>query len=302
MSGTGTVWHWILPISVLFIRPFGLIVQVVRGAMMTALSSAYVKTARAKGVSEPRLVRAHITRNVLVLVLTTMGLQIGSLMGQAIVIEKLFSWPGIGSLLVDSVSVRDIPVVQGAVLVIVLFWVTSGAPAVYGQVLFSAHMVAHMTLTMISPLFLVLGAPITLALRSLPGPEAEKTARVAELIALVGLRGFEAALPQQLSGGMSQRAAIARALCMEPKALLFDEPTSALDPELEQEVIRVIKALADEGRTMIIVTHDMRMAADVSDHVVFLHQGRIEEEGSPDMLFGAPRSERLRQFLRAGGE
>mgnify|MGYP002651867885 CR=1 FL=1 len=143
---------------------------------------------------------------------------------------------------------------------------------------------------------------IALALRSLPGPEAEKTARVAELIALVGLRGFEAALPHQLSGGMSQRAAIARALCMEPKALLFDEPTSALDPELEQEVIRVIKALADEGRTMIIVTHDMRMAADVSDHVVFLHQGRIEEEGSPDMLFGAPRSERLRQFLRAGGE
>jgi len=86
---------------------------------------------------------------------------------------------------------------------------------------------------------------------------------------------------------------------MEPKALLFDEPTSALDPELEQEVVRVIKALADEGRTMIIVTHDMRMAADVSDHVVFLHQGRIEEQGPPETLFGAPRSERLRGFLSA---
>ena len=86
---------------------------------------------------------------------------------------------------------------------------------------------------------------------------------------------------------------------MEPQALLFDEPTSALDPELEQEVVRVIKALAEEGRTMLIVTHDMKMAADVSDHVVFLHQGRIEEEGAPQALFGAPKSERLQQFLSA---
>jgi len=103
--------------------------------------------------------------------------------------------------------------------------------------------------------------------------------------------------PAQLSGGQQQRAAIARALCMEPKALLFDEPTSALDPELEQEVIKVIKDLAQEGRTMIIVTHDMRLAADVSDHVIFLHQGLVEEEAAPETLFGAPKSERLRQFL-----
>ena len=102
-----------------------------------------------------------------------------------------------------------------------------------------------------------------------------------------------------LSGGQQQRAAIARALCMEPKALLFDEPTSALDPELEQEVVKVIKGLAEEGRTMIIVTHDMRLARDVSDHVVFLHQGRIEEEGAPDALFGNPQTERLRGFLSA---
>ena len=86
---------------------------------------------------------------------------------------------------------------------------------------------------------------------------------------------------------------------MQPEALLFDEPTSALDPELEQEVVRVIKALADEGRTMLIVTHDMRLAADVADHVVFLHQGLIEEEGPPETLFGAPASARLKQFLRA---
>ena len=84
---------------------------------------------------------------------------------------------------------------------------------------------------------------------------------------------------------------------MEPRALLFDEPTSALDPELEQEVVKVIKDLAGEGRTMLLVTHDMRLARDVSDHVVFLHQGRIEEEGPPDTLFGAPKTERLQQFL-----
>ena len=105
------------------------------------------------------------------------------------------------------------------------------------------------------------------------------------------------AFPSELSGGQQQRAAIARALCMEPSALLFDEPTSALDPELEQEVIKVIKDLALEGRTMIIVTHDMKLAADVSDHVVFLHQGLIEEEGSPNSLFKSPKSERLQKFL-----
>ena len=103
--------------------------------------------------------------------------------------------------------------------------------------------------------------------------------------------------PAQLSGGQQQRAAIARALCMEPEALLFDEPTSALDPELEQEVVKVIKDLAADGRTMMIVTHDMRMAADISDMVVFLHKGLVEEAGSPDEVFANPRSERLRAFL-----
>ena len=88
-------------------------------------------------------------------------------------------------------------------------------------------------------------------------------------------------------------------LFRSPRALLFDEPTSALDPELEQEVIRVIKALADEGRTMLLVTHDMKLAADCSDHVIFLHQGKIEEQGAPAELFGNPKSERLRGFLSA---
>ena len=139
----------------------------------------------------------------------------------------------------------------------------------------------------------VMEAPVSVLKRE--KGEVEASAR--KYLTQVGIGDKCDVYPAQLSGGQQQRAAIARALCMEPEALLFDEPTSALDPELEQEVIRVIKALADEGRTMMIVTHDMNMARDVSDHVIFLHQGRIEEEGNPKELFGAPKSERLKEFL-----
>lgn len=141
----------------------------------------------------------------------------------------------------------------------------------------------------------VMEAPITV----LGHDRTEIEERARGYLAKVGIAEKCDAYPAQLSGGQQQRAAIARALCMEPRALLFDEPTSALDPELEQEVVRVIKDLAREGRTMIIVTHDMRLAADVSEHVVFLHQGKIEEEGPPDTLFGRPQTDRLRQFLSA---
>ena len=127
--------------------------------------------------------------------------------------------------------------------------------------------------------------------------EAQAAARA--YLDKVGIGDKADAWPAELSGGQQQRAAIARALCMEPRALLFDEPTSALDPELEQEVVRVIKALAEEGRTMLLVTHDMDMARDTSDHVIFLHQGRIEEEGPPEAIFEQPRSTRLRQFINA---
>ncbi|WP_342078768.1 amino acid ABC transporter ATP-binding protein [Yoonia sp. SS1-5] len=149
---------------------------------------------------------------------------------------------------------------------------------------------AHMTI-----LQNVMEAPVTVLKRD--RAEVEDKART--YLDKVGIGDKCGAYPAQLSGGQQQRAAIARALCMEPKALLFDEPTSALDPELEQEVVRVIKDLAAEGRTMIIVTHDMRLAADVSDHVVFLHQGKIAEEGPPDAVFGHPKTERLRGFLSA---
>ena len=149
---------------------------------------------------------------------------------------------------------------------------------------------AHMTI-----LQNVMEAPVTVLKRD--RAEVEESAR--KYLAKVGIGDKADAYPAQLSGGQQQRAAIARALCMEPKALLFDEPTSALDPELEQEVVRVIQALAEEGRTMLIVTHDMRMANDVSDHVVFLHQGVIEEQGAPAELFTNPQTDRLRGFLSA---
>ena len=139
----------------------------------------------------------------------------------------------------------------------------------------------------------VMEAPLTV----LGEERAEVEPRARALLEKVGIGDKCDVFPAQLSGGQQQRAAIARALAMQPKALLFDEPTSALDPELEQEVIKVIKDLAGEGRTMIIVTHDMKLAADVSDHVVFLHQGLVEEEGPPGVLFGAPKSARLQQFL-----
>ena len=101
----------------------------------------------------------------------------------------------------------------------------------------------------------------------------------------------------QLSGGQQQRVAIARALAMRPRALLFDEPTSALDPELVGEVLRVIRALAEEGRTMLIVTHEMSFAREVSNHAIYLHEGRVEEQGPPEQVFLDPLSERCRRFV-----
>ena len=122
-------------------------------------------------------------------------------------------------------------------------------------------------------------------------------ARAERYLDRVGVAHRKDAYPAFLSGGEQQRVAIARALAMEPALMLFDEPTSALDPELVGEVLRVMRSLADEGRTMIVVTHEMSFAQDVSNRVVFLHAGRIEEEGRPAEVFAAPKSERLRGFL-----
>ncbi|CAG9236674.1 lysine/arginine/ornithine ABC transporter/histidine ABC transporter, ATP binding subunit [Paraburkholderia caribensis] len=126
--------------------------------------------------------------------------------------------------------------------------------------------------------------------------EAEERAR--EYLEKVGLPSrVEKQYPSHLSGGQQQRVAIARALAMNPDVMLFDEPTSALDPELVGEVLKVMQKLAEEGRTMIVVTHEMGFARNVSNHVVFLHQGRTEEQGPPEEVLNAPQSERLRQFL-----
>ena len=129
-------------------------------------------------------------------------------------------------------------------------------------------------------------------------PRAEAEARARTLLDRVGLAEKADTYPAFLSGGQQQRAAIARALAVEPDAMLFDEPTSALDPELVGEVLTVIRDLAAEGRTMLLVTHEMKFAREVADHVVFLADGLIEEEGPPEALFGNPQSERLQRFLK----
>lgn len=126
---------------------------------------------------------------------------------------------------------------------------------------------------------------------------AEAVDRADEILHKVGMFERRDYYPAHISGGQQQRAAIARALAMDPEVMLFDEPTSALDPELVGEVLRVMRDLAEEGRTMIVVTHEMGFARDVSSEVIFLHQGLIEEQGKPGDIFDNPRSERFRKFL-----
>ena len=126
--------------------------------------------------------------------------------------------------------------------------------------------------------------------------EAEKIAM--KYLDLVGMSNYINAKPKQLSGGQKQRVAIARALSMEPDVILFDEPTSALDPEMVGEVLNIMKELAESGLTMLIVTHEMDFAREVSDRVVFMNNGIIEEEGAPEDIFNNPKKERTREFLK----
>ena len=136
---------------------------------------------------------------------------------------------------------------------------------------------------------------LAMELRGVPKSQRQETARA--LMKNMGLEGFEQSYPRELSGGMKKRAAIARALAVEPEVMLFDEPTSALDPELVGEVLGLMRELAEEGRTMMVVTHEMSFARDVSNKVMFLHQGRVEEEGNPKEIFAHPKSERFKQFI-----
>lgn len=128
-------------------------------------------------------------------------------------------------------------------------------------------------------------------------PKKEARERAIAMLEKVGIGNKLNDYPAQLSGGQQQRAAIARALAVEPELMLFDEPTSALDPEMVGEVLRVMRQLAEEGRTMLVVTHEMAFAREVSSKVLFLHQGQIEEQGTPGQVFNHPASERCRQFL-----
>jgi ABC-type histidine transport system ATPase subunit len=157
-----------------------------------------------------------------------------------------------------------------------------------GMVFQSFNLWAHMTV-----LENVIEAPIHV----LGIPKKDAIATAEKLLDKVGLLNKKDAFPNSLSGGQQQRVAIARTLAMNPDVILFDEPTSALDPELVQEVLKVIQELAKEGMTMIIVTHEMDFARNVSDKILFFHQGVIEESGAPDEMFNNPRSERFKQFI-----
>ncbi|WP_139750756.1 ABC transporter ATP-binding protein [Aeromonas media] len=138
---------------------------------------------------------------------------------------------------------------------------------------------------------------IEVPIQVLKVPRAEAIAKAELLLNRVGLWERRDYYPGHLSGGQQQRAAIARALAVEPEVMLFDEPTSALDPELVGEVLGLMRELAEEGRTMLVVTHEMSFARDVSNKVMFLHQGRVEEEGNPKEIFAHPKSERFKQFI-----
>ena len=130
-------------------------------------------------------------------------------------------------------------------------------------------------------------------------PKEEAQQKAIKLLERVGLADRKDAYPSQLSGGQKQRVAIVRALCMNPDVMLFDEPTSALDPEMVGEVLDVMKSLAKEGMTMVVVTHEMGFAKEVGDRVIFMADGKIEEEGTPDEIFTNPKGERTRQFLQS---
>ena len=159
-----------------------------------------------------------------------------------------------------------------------------------GMVFQHFNLFPHLTVLQNIPL-----APVTLKLKS--QEEAEKEAK--ELLERIGLPDKANVYPSTLSGGQKQRIAIVRSLAMHPDVMLFDEPTSALDPEMVGEVLEVMKDLAREGMTMVVVTHEMGFAREVADRILFMNEGYIEEEGSPDDIFQHPKSERLQQFFKS---
>jgi histidine transport system ATP-binding protein len=197
--------------------------------------------------------------------------------------------PNSGRIVVDGEEVRTRPDARSGALQVADAKQLQRVRTKLAMVFQHFNLWTHMTV-----LENVIEAPVHVL--GIPRKEAEERAR--EYLEKVGLAPrVEKQYPSHLSGGQQQRVAIARALAMQPDVMLFDEPTSALDPELVGEVLKVMQKLAEEGRTMIVVTHEMGFARNVSNHVMFLHQGRVEEEGHPSEVFAKPKSERLQQFI-----
>ena len=200
---------------------------------------------------------------------------------------NLLEQPHAGRIVLDGEALDLVPDTQGTLKVrqpAQLQRLRSQVSMVFQHFNLWAHMTALQN---------VMEAPV----HALGLSKAEALERATRYLQRVGVYHRKDAYPAHLSGGEQQRVAIARALAMEPKVMLFDEPTSALDPELVGEVLRVMRSVAEDGRTMIVVTHEMGFAREVSNHVVFLHQGQIEEQGKPDDVLTDPRSDRLRAFL-----
>jgi len=200
---------------------------------------------------------------------------------------NLLEQPNAGRIILDGNELQLVPDKDGTLKVsspAALQRLRSEVAMVFQHFNLWAHMTAMENVT---------EAPI----HALKLSKAEAIERAERYLQKVGVYHRKDAFPAHLSGGEQQRVAIARALAMEPKVMLFDEPTSALDPELVGEVLRVMRAVAEEGRTMIVVTHEMGFARDVSNRVVFLHKGQIEEQGDPTEVLTRPCSERLQAFL-----
>ncbi len=200
---------------------------------------------------------------------------------------NLLEQPNIGRIILDGDELQLVPDKDGTLKVsspLQLQRLRSEVAMVFQHFNLWAHMTALQNVT---------EAPI----HALKLSKAEAIERAERYLQKVGVYHRKDAFPAHLSGGEQQRVAIARALAMEPKVMLFDEPTSALDPELVGEVLRVMRAVAEEGRTMIVVTHEMGFAREVSNRVVFLHKGQIEEQGDPNEVLTRPSSERLQAFL-----
>jgi octopine/nopaline transport system ATP-binding protein len=199
---------------------------------------------------------------------------------------NMLETPSAGQVLVGGEEIRLVP--AGGTLRVADRAQVDRLRSSIGMVFQSFNLWSHMT---------VLENVVEAPLHVHKWPRAQCVAEAESILEKVGIADKRHHYPAHLSGGQQQRAAIARALAQKPRLMLFDEPTSALDPELVGEVLRVMRTLAREGRTMLIVTHEMGFAKEVSSRVVFLHKGVIEEQGTPSEIFDAPRSDRLKQFL-----